>query len=156
MKDPYAHLNIRSFTFWDLYLHEQQYPYVGRSYAWAKRDANTVLEITAQEREELYTLIIPAWWKVLKQLFNPDRPNIACFGNEAPHLHYHLIPRYRHNVFVQGIPFTDPKPDKNYAPYEKRVLPVEVLCHIKEEMQSTIEKIVEELVSSQGDKTSFK
>ena len=25
----------------------------------------------------------------------PDRMNYACFGNVVPHLHWHLVPRYR-------------------------------------------------------------
>ncbi len=33
--------------------------------------------------------------KFLRQLFNPDKINIASFGNVVPHLHWHVIPRFR-------------------------------------------------------------
>lgn len=31
---------------------------------------------------------------VVRQLFDPDKINLASFGNVVPHLHWHLIPRY--------------------------------------------------------------
>ena len=33
--------------------------------------------------------------KALVGLFRPDHINVECLGNEMPHLHWHLIPRYR-------------------------------------------------------------
>ena len=31
----------------------------------------------------------------VKKVFNPDRMNYATFGNVIPHLHWHVIPRYK-------------------------------------------------------------
>ena len=35
--------------------------------------------------------------KVLRDLLNPDKINIASLGNMTPHLHWHIIPRYRND-----------------------------------------------------------
>ena len=32
---------------------------------------------------------------VVRQLFKPDKINLASFGNMVPHLHWHVIPRWR-------------------------------------------------------------
>ncbi|MDR2188549.1 MAG: HIT family protein [Azonexus sp.] len=31
---------------------------------------------------------------VIRQLFAPDKINLACLGNMTPHLHWHIIPRW--------------------------------------------------------------
>jgi len=30
----------------------------------------------------------------LRQLMQPDKVNLAAFGNQVPHLHWHVIPRF--------------------------------------------------------------
>ena len=32
--------------------------------------------------------------KAVRAVFNPDKVNLASFGNMAPHLHWHIIPRF--------------------------------------------------------------
>ena len=39
--------------------------------------------------------------KVLRDLLNPDKINIASLGNMAPHLHWHIIPRYWNDSHFQ-------------------------------------------------------
>ncbi len=33
--------------------------------------------------------------RVLREVMTPDKVNLAAFGNMVPHLHWHIIPRYR-------------------------------------------------------------
>ena len=33
--------------------------------------------------------------EVVRQLFAPDKINLASFGNMTPHLHWHIIPRWQ-------------------------------------------------------------
>lgn len=33
--------------------------------------------------------------KILREIMNPEKINIASFGNMTPHVHWHLIPRYK-------------------------------------------------------------
>ncbi|WP_434514671.1 HIT family protein [Dechloromonas sp. ARDL1] len=32
---------------------------------------------------------------VIRQLYSPDKINLASFGNVVPHMHWHVIPRWR-------------------------------------------------------------
>ena len=32
---------------------------------------------------------------MVRRLFNPDKINLASFGNMVPHVHWHIIPRWR-------------------------------------------------------------
>ncbi|UIF86641.1 HIT family protein [Cupriavidus sp. UYPR2.512] len=33
--------------------------------------------------------------RVVREVMAPDKVNLAAFGNMVPHLHWHIIPRYR-------------------------------------------------------------
>ena len=42
--------------------------------------------------------------RALRHTLSPDKINLASFGNMVPHLHWHLIPRYRDDAhFPQAI-----------------------------------------------------
>ncbi len=34
---------------------------------------------------------------VVRRLFNPDKINLASFGNMVPHVHWHIIPRWQND-----------------------------------------------------------
>ena len=51
----YSEFKIKEYDFWDLFLHVNQYPYLGRCYAWAKReDADQITGIKSGELVELF------------------------------------------------------------------------------------------------------
>lgn len=50
--------------------------------------------------------------EVMRQMLAPDKVNLAAFGNVVPHLHWHVIPRWRDDRHF---------PDPYWAP--ARVLP---------------------------------
>lgn len=33
----------------------------------------------------------------LREMFNPDKINLASLGNKTPHIHWHVIPRYEND-----------------------------------------------------------
>jgi len=33
--------------------------------------------------------------RVLREMYRPDKVNLASFGNQVPHLHWHVIARFR-------------------------------------------------------------
>ncbi len=42
-------------------------------------------------------LLMDVLWQVehvVREVMQPEKINLACFGNVAPHLHWHVIPRY--------------------------------------------------------------
>lgn len=56
-----------------------------------------VREMTDLDPGECLTLmnVVFAVEKVVRALFIPDKINLASFGNMTPHLHWHVIPRWR-------------------------------------------------------------
>lgn len=33
----------------------------------------------------------------IREIFNPDKINLASLGNKTPHIHWHVIPRFEHD-----------------------------------------------------------
>jgi diadenosine tetraphosphate (Ap4A) HIT family hydrolase len=127
----YEDFVLKEFKHWILLLHINQYPYVGRCYAWAKRDAKSVLDMLPDETLELVHEVLPLWNKAIEKLFKPDKVNFSIMCNETEHLHTHFIPRYKEPREVEGFKFVDHQNDGNYAPYAKPKLPREFLLKIK-------------------------
>lgn len=64
-----------------------------------RRHVGSFFDITDEERDELFALLASARQR-LEAEFHPDGYNIgindgAAAGQTVPHLHIHLIPRYR-------------------------------------------------------------
>ena len=130
---------IITYEHWELFLHKYQFPYLGRCYAWAKReDAKRTIDMGKTERDELFDIIIPEWDKAINELFQHDWHNISSLGNTSPHLHWHLIPRYQSEKIFYNMKFIDPNPKGNYAPYPKQNISQEIL----EKIKSDISKII--------------
>ena len=51
-------------------------------------------DLPAAQREELMRVVL-AVEAVQRELLSPDKINLASFGNVVPHLHWHVIPRWR-------------------------------------------------------------
>lgn len=137
--NTHSQFKLKEYVFWDLFLHQNQYPYIGRCYAWARRgEAEKVTDMKAEETEEVFGVMIPAWDLAITELYQHDWPNVTILGNSTPHLHAHFIPRYKTSRTIHGIEFIDPNPNCNYAPYPKKELPLETLLQIKEEIQKIL------------------
>ena len=152
MTEDYSENLLKTFDLWHLFLHPKQFPYVGRCYAVARRgfkdeidmrlrqmpEAKKVTDMSSRETIELFDIIVPEWDEAVKALFGHDWPNVAILGNEWPHLHAHLIPRYNTPRNFQGMEFVDPNPKGNYAPYPKKELPAETLIAIRDAMKGKL------------------
>lgn len=51
-------------------------------------------ELTAAAQRHLFNVVL-ATETALRQLMRPDKINLASFGNVVPHLHWHVIARFR-------------------------------------------------------------
>lgn len=51
-------------------------------------------DLDPAERQTLMAVVF-AVEEVIRALFAPDKINLASFGNMTPHLHWHVIPRWR-------------------------------------------------------------
>ncbi len=58
-------------------------------------------DLSVEERQECMDAVVCVERALLDHLppeFRPDKINLAAFGNIAPHLHWHVIGRYRHDT----------------------------------------------------------
>ena len=139
MVDGFKRFRLKRYKHFDLFLHKNQFPYIGRCYAWALReDAKELTDMNNEERDELFELIIPSWDESIFVLYEHDRNNVAFFGNDARHLHAHLIPRYDSSRKRHGVEFTDPNPKGNYSPYPFSEIEDEILMKIRDEIRETL------------------
>lgn len=47
----------------------------------------------------------------LRGCLHPDKINIASLGNQIPHLHWHIVPRWRDDPFFPATPWSTPTSD---------------------------------------------
>ena len=53
------------------------------------------------EREHLMTLVF-AVEEAVRHVMHPDKVNVAALGNMVPHIHWHVIPRFKDDAFFPG------------------------------------------------------
>lgn len=53
-----------------------------------------ITDLPAPDRSYCMAVVF-AVEEVVRELFRPDKINLASFGNMVPHLHWHIIPRWR-------------------------------------------------------------
>lgn len=51
-------------------------------------------DLAVTDRRHLMDVVL-ATEQALRELMRPDKINLASFGNMVPHLHWHVIPRFR-------------------------------------------------------------
>lgn len=59
-------------------------------------------DLGATDRQHLLTVVLAAE-QALRDVMAPDKINLASLGNQVPHLHWHVIPR-----FAEDAHFPDP------------------------------------------------
>ncbi len=92
-----AELKVSTFYFF----REQTHP--GRCIlAFNKGHKGEVFELTEQERIDFVDDLAKAAGAIQK-VFNPDKINYASFGDKGPHLHFHLVPKYKDGAKWGGI-----------------------------------------------------
>jgi diadenosine tetraphosphate (Ap4A) HIT family hydrolase len=135
----YEKLKIKSFKYWDLYLHENQC-YLGRVFV-QLRDKNGVddfLDIQGEMRDEFF-IVGEQVKKALQRLFKPDKMNYAALSNISPVIHVHIIPRYKEPRTFHEIVFTDTRWGQNYAPYDRTfTIDEEILYKIKDALKNQL------------------
>ena len=58
-------------------------------------------DLSYGEREHLMALVF-AVEEAIRHVMHPDKVNIAALGNMVPHIHWHVIPRFRDDAFYPG------------------------------------------------------
>lgn len=65
------------------------------------RHVAEMTDLTHGEREHLMTLVF-AVEEAMRHVMHPDKVNIAALGNMVPHIHWHVIPRFKDDAFFPG------------------------------------------------------
>ena len=59
-------------------------------------------DLNAEQRQHFMSVVFVVE-EVLREILQPDKINLASLGNQVPHLHWHVIPR-----FADDAHFPDP------------------------------------------------
>ena len=59
-----------------------------------KRHATEMTDLTPAERDGLMAVVY-AVESAVRETMQPDKMNIASLGNMTPHVHWHVVPRFR-------------------------------------------------------------
>ncbi len=87
-----AELKVSTFYFF----REQTHP--GRCIiAFNRGHKGEIFELTEEERKDLIDDLAKAS-NAVQKVFNPDKINYASFGDKGPHIHFHIVPKYRDGV----------------------------------------------------------
>jgi diadenosine tetraphosphate (Ap4A) HIT family hydrolase len=92
--------------YWSLYINHNQ-NLVGKVMIVLNRHCESVLELTADEWSQLRDEVREAQL-ALDRMFRPDRYNLMFLMNLVPHVHLHVVPRYRTARTYAGEVFGDP------------------------------------------------
>lgn len=60
------------------------------------RHEREMSDLPAGEQQQLMRVVF-AVEMALRQLYQPDKINLASFGNMTPHVHWHVIPRWQND-----------------------------------------------------------
>ena len=88
-------LRIEEFPLSTLFLQEDQY-FPGYCTLESKRHITELFELDSENRTTLIEEINLAAHLLFKT-FRPDKINYAFFGNKVPHMHWHLVPRWKND-----------------------------------------------------------
>ena len=58
------------------------------------RHAREMTDLTPEERQGLMAVVYGVE-KAVRETMGPDKMNLASLGNMTPHVHWHVIPRFR-------------------------------------------------------------
>lgn len=124
----------------NLAVHDQYYP--GRAYVTTKRHVSSLSELMKEEWDEL-KIVVGKFEKAVKAGLGASLCNWSCLMNNAfqekpynPHVHWHVRPRYKEPISVQGETFTDELFGKHYKKSTDRVVPKAVEQEIVSRIKS--------------------
>ena len=65
------------------------------------RHVSEMTDLSYGEREHLMSVVF-AVEEAVRHIMHPDKINIAALGNLVPHIHWHVIPRFKDDAFFPG------------------------------------------------------
>ena len=127
--------------FWKVILSEEQ-SYLGRCVILLKRDCGELSKVTSDELLDFHENVVKKLESTFKKVFDATMFNWGCLMNNAykkenpkPHVHWHLRPRYNHDVEFAGKKFQDPDFAHHYNRGRKDFVSKELLKKISDEIK---------------------
>lgn len=65
------------------------------------RHVAEMTDLTHGERDHIMALVF-AVEEAIRHVMHPDKINVAALGNMVPHIHWHVIPRFKDDAFFPG------------------------------------------------------
>ncbi len=87
-----------------------------------------IKEISELDDKELFliTKTIKEIEKIVIKIISPDKINIASLGNYVPHLHFHIIPRFKNDPWWPDSTFCNKKREFKYPKIDEFLLKDEI------------------------------
>lgn len=76
-------------------------------------------DLSYGERDHLMTLVF-AVEEAVRHVMHPDKVNIAALGNMVPHIHWHVIPRFKDDAFFPGSAWSNKTQETQLSTLEAR------------------------------------
>jgi len=76
-------------------------------------------DLTPGERDHLMALVF-AVEEAIRHVMHPDKINVAALGNMVPHIHWHVIPRFKDDAFFPGSAWSSRIQETQKAALEER------------------------------------
>jgi len=86
-----------------------------------KRHAREMGDLAPQERDDLMAVVF-AVEAAVRETMQPDKMNLASLGNMTPHVHWHVVPRFRDDRHFPNPIWAAPQRERGsvHAEREKR------------------------------------
>ncbi|OGG45673.1 hypothetical protein A2673_03915 [Candidatus Kaiserbacteria bacterium RIFCSPHIGHO2_01_FULL_50_13] len=124
----YERWKLYESEYWILYLRADDQRYLGRAYAWLKREGKMQLfsGLSIDELADLRAVLKKyegAVARLWKPALMPEHFNYLWLGNEIDkhggHGHMHIVPRYSIRRMFAGVTFVDENWKGNYTPHNR-------------------------------------
>lgn len=80
-----------------------------------KRHERELHDLASLEQQQLFTELMQAGLAI-NQAYTPWKMNYSCYGNQVPHIHWHLFPRYEEDPDRLLHPWAHAEQFKHFVP----------------------------------------
>lgn len=136
--------SIFETEYWTITLNASDQTYLGRSFIVLKRNCGDLAEVTDAELLD-FKKIVGRFQDAARKAFNVTMFNWTCMMNSAyqnnppdPWVHWHVRPRYDHEVEFAGMKFEDTEFGHHYLRKTNRSVDAEVSQKIVEAIQKNL------------------
>lgn len=84
-----------------------------------RRHAREMTDLDSAERDALLAVVFEVEM-AMRETLQPDKMNLASLGNMTPHVHWHVIARFRDDRHFPGPVWSEPKREAVIPPERKR------------------------------------